>query len=190
MGQDGTATINGLSYYSADNSYDFGVGGGVATIAFADGFLGAFDDLTVESSRSATSLEHANYASVGSDSAVIQSGEVDSRADNRYIFSQNGVEVAVTFASGFLGEFDSFTVAAGGQLDVVTNIDPLTGRERQTVRESLTDLFELASGGRFSTIGDGGARSLAVAVEALASLRTLNGGVSISRTGRFLDRFV
>lgn len=191
-GLDGTATINGESLSSADDTFVAATAAGTLTLEFEASFVGAIDAISIDyeietASQSSSNSFHAN----GSDAEVLLNGKSTDGSNGEFVYRSNGVEIALQFAKGFQGSFDSFTIAAGKAIDVATEHAPLSGSLRASARSAVQRLFTLATGGENAEAGS--SRSLTLALDALQSSRSIQGiSTSASRrslTGEFLDTF-
>ncbi len=188
-GLDGTATINGTTYSSINDTFEMDVDGSDVTIEFGENYLGAFDEISILALKAPgrTSPPRGLRGSDLGNVAAIN-GRTVSASKDRYIVEQDGVRLALKFAKGFSGQFDPFTVSAGGTVDSAparSNLTPLVGRARQSTLQALSDLFQLASGGaRANNTVD----SLSISVKVLGNLKRL-AGESPAR-GRSLKGFI
>tara|TARA_R110002049_G_scaffold285698_4_gene466996 strand:+ start:125788 stop:128565 length:2778 start_codon:yes stop_codon:yes gene_type:complete len=174
-GQDGRATVNGIEYTAGTDSFAVTTPGGQVTLTFASDFLGAFDPIEISSPRTGVRRfgSAVTYHGSGSKSSLSVNGVTPVQEDGRYIVEQDGVRLAIEFANGFSGPFDRFSVSAGPTANdslSFPTFSPLNEVQRESTLAVLGDLFELASGGKFSADGAEAANALSVAVEAIASL--------------------
>ncbi|WP_419194010.1 beta strand repeat-containing protein [Novipirellula herctigrandis] len=196
-GSDGTATINGATYMSANDAFEVDVDGNVITINFVEDFLGTFDPLALSAASSTVRRSYSgrSYHALGSARIVEINGQRAEQHDARYIVEQNGVRLALTLAEGFSGQLDSFTVRAGGgiELSPATNAEPaLTGQMQQVTEQAVEGLFELASGGKYSGSNASSFDTLAAVVNAISNLKSLLGESPVrgrSLSGVLVDQF-
>lgn len=182
-GVDGTATLNGQLYSSANDHFKIGTDRGNLTIDFAAGFLGAIDDFVV-SDRSVVgnrSFARSHYSAVGADAALELNGQRLSPTDGQYIVARNGVKVALKFADGFSGEFDTFQIRAGGEIDVAKTELTLADSDVRALGEILSELFTLATGGENAGLGENASRALAIATDTVSRIRQATGSAIYER---------
>ncbi|TWT54323.1 Flagellin hook IN motif protein [Rubripirellula amarantea] len=194
-GQNGWATINGQSVSSSTDSFDYDSGNGMIGVQFADSFVGNFDDIEVSSGskKRLRSSGSETYSARGSQQTFDYDGQRIQADRGRYVLEQDGIEITIRLAPGFSGEFDSFTVAAGGEITGTSSESPLSGQLQEATKTALAELLELASGGKHAGANFSLANSLSILVDAASSLGQFTGGSSPqgkSLSGYLLDQSV
>ena len=190
-GEDGVATINGTSYRSANDTFQVDTDAGAVQLTFANDFIGQIDDVAISSNTSFRRHTQSStvYRSVSRNATANINGDSVRQSDGAYIVEQNGVKLAIHFADGFNGSFDPFTVSAGGSSDLSESTSngtqsTLDDQSIAFARQAIGSLFEIASGGKFSSQNASAVDAYSIAIDALANLSALT-GTSTSR-GRSL----
>ncbi len=197
-GSDGAATINGVTYTSSDDVFDVDVDGSNVTFEFTEDYLGGFDPINIAAATSETRRSYSgnSYRAHGAERVIELNGQSLAFENGRYIAEQEGIRLALKLADGFQGTFDTFSVSAGGNVDLapISDIyDPLEGHALEATTQALGDLFEFASGGQYSDADANPFAAVHFAATALLQLQTLAGGESLpqgrSLRGVFLDQY-
>lgn len=192
-GLDGTATIDGVALSSASDTFVANTAAGSLTITFEESFLGAIDPISISyETLTASGGTAESFQASGSDAEIVVNGNTANADGGGFVYHTDGVEIALQFAKGFQGEFDPFTISAGGTIDVATEFATLTGSLRTAARSAVANLFSLAAGGENANAGT--SRALNIAQDSLQSLRELQGTSASSGrrslTGSILDAIV
>ncbi|MEX2306050.1 MAG: flagellin hook IN motif-containing protein [Pirellulales bacterium] len=186
-GSDVEATINGQSLTSADGSFTVSTSGGNLIVDFLDSFVGAFDPFTVTvTKRSAVAPSSNQKVSQRRGATALVNGQAVSEQGGRFLVNQNGVEIALKFATGFKGEFDSFTVSVPGS-EQASPTSPLHDADAARLRTLIQPLLSLASGGENASLGAYSGRAVRLSAAALRDLAILRFGHSAAVTPRSLS---
>ena len=108
-GSDAQAIINGETLTSTDRSFTLVDANGSFSLAFAEGFTGTFDIITVTTEVEGELTTEVSSA-VGTDAEATINGEAVTGEGNRFTIETENAEVALTFASGFTGTFEELTI--------------------------------------------------------------------------------
>ncbi|SMP37886.1 Flagellin hook IN motif-containing protein [Neorhodopirellula lusitana] len=188
-GQNGTATIDGVSFSSATDTFEAIVDGESVQIQFASNFTGTFDDLTLTggdfvANRSAGSQ---TYRASGRSQYVEINGERLYEQAGRYLAEQNGVQISFALDASASGTIGPITVTGTKSESSDSYLPVLEGQQQLAVQSVLPSLFQLASGGAYSGDAYAPSQTLSVLIEALDQLQGLSG--QSSRQGRSLQGF-
>ncbi|TWU46906.1 hypothetical protein [Rubripirellula reticaptiva] len=135
--------------------------------------------------------------SVSSSRSVNVNGESVLEKNGRYEFNQNGLRLSVEFAKDFSGKFDTFAVSTSGsaKLGNVPTRPLDSAFDEQSVvmiQKALGGLFEIASGGAYSSRKASPKAAYAITIDALEHLNSLTGYSTQSGralSGTAFDRF-
>jgi hypothetical protein len=185
-GTDHHATINGQSLTSDDGSFTVSTPGGNLMLSFLDSFVGAIDpfSVTVDQTRAPRRTPAVPIVPGRAATAIIN-GRTVQKEQGRFLFRQDGVEVSLEFAPSFHGEFDPFTItaAAGG---IEPSGERLDETEAKRIRELVSPLFSLASGGKNANLETRAGQAVRLAATVLNELAAVGAGRDSGRVRRSL----
>jgi hypothetical protein len=134
--------------------------------------VGAIDPftVTVDHKRAPRSVEA--FPVPGRAATAVINGRTVQKELGRFLFRQDGVELALQFAPGFEGTFDRFTIsAAEGHAEPPQ--ERLTEAEANEIRELVEPLFSLATGGENANLKKRAGRAIRLSATILAELAKL-----------------
>lgn len=185
-GTDHHATINGQSLTSDDGSFIVSTSGGNLVVSFVDSFVGAIDPFSVTVDQTRAPRRMSAFPIVpGRAATAIMNGRTVQKEQGRFLFRQDGVEVALEFAPSFNGKFDPFRISAAAS-DIVSSGERLNEAEAKPIRELVAPLFSLASGGENANLTTHAGHAVRLAATALTELAAVGAGRHGGRARRSL----
>lgn len=157
VGSDATATINGQSFVADGDEFDLAIGSANVIFDVVQNFVGSLSPVTLRSDADSFTVlgGDGNGFDQGSDSVATIDGTQYTSNSNKFDITTSDGNVELTFAEGFVGQFDDILISSDASIRRRTGFVSVYKARSQRPTTSVNGQSVRQKDGRFEFQQDG-----------------------------------